>query len=136
MDRPSAWRAPCDADRSGHQHRVDSSFSSRILGSPSSADEQHSNGCDRAKLWHKYGTATRRRPVFAAYRRTTKRGPDQAFPLVRAPFQPGTPDRIRTGATALRGQGLSSTSAQVRGCLEPHGLATVAQNEVFAGAGP
>jgi integrase len=31
-------------------------------------------------------------------------GPPPAFPLVRAPFRTSTPDRIRTGATALRGR--------------------------------
>jgi hypothetical protein len=36
--------------------------------------------------------------------RTKKKGSDAAFPLVRAPFLGGTPDRIRTGATALRGR--------------------------------
>jgi hypothetical protein len=59
---------------------------------------------DRPKFWHRYDTATRRTPVFAGPSRTQQKGPDRAFPLVRAPFPPGTPDRIRTGATALRGR--------------------------------
>ena len=33
-----------------------------------------------------------------------KKRPRTAFPLVRTAFRSGTPDRIRTGATALRGR--------------------------------
>jgi hypothetical protein len=36
--------------------------------------------------------------------RTGEEGTTSAFPLVRALFKHGTPDRIRTGATALRGR--------------------------------
>ncbi len=36
--------------------------------------------------------------------RQMPKGPGAAFPLVRTPFRTRTPDRIRTGATALRGR--------------------------------
>jgi hypothetical protein len=38
------------------------------------------------------------------FTRTVEEGSNPAFPLVRALFDGGTPDRIRTGATALRGR--------------------------------
>jgi len=41
-------------------------------------------------------------------------GPSQRFPLVRAAFRVSTPDRIRTGATALRERLPSVAFAQVR----------------------
>ena len=42
-----------------------------------------------------------------------KKGSDRAFPQVRTPSERGTPDRIRTGATALRGHCVSTASVQV-----------------------
>jgi hypothetical protein len=56
------------------------------------------------ELGHVLGTDSRIRPVSAGDSRTNAEGPDPAFPQVRAPFERGTPDRIRTGATALRGR--------------------------------
>jgi hypothetical protein len=50
--------------------------------------------------------------------RTGEEGTTSAFPLVRALFKHGTPDRIRTGATALRERWTAPLSSQVRAAFE------------------
>ena len=53
--------------------------------------------------------------------------PRPAFPLARTAFRTGTPDRIRTGATALRGRGIPTAFRQVRVNMGPCSRATWAQ---------
>ena len=48
------------------------------------------------------------------------KGPRPAFLLVRTPYRTRTPDRIRTGATALREREPTTTFSQVNGLLRPH----------------
>jgi len=74
---------------------------------------------DRLKSWHRYDTATRRTPVSAGPGRTQQKRPRTSVSAGQGLFKRGTPDRIRTGATALRGQGLRTAFAQVRAGFGP-----------------
>ena len=76
----------------------------RSRASAVAAEPPSSSSAPTGDPWHVCGTDTRRTPVSAGHSRTTQKGPRPAFPLARAPSERGTPDRIRTGATALRGR--------------------------------